>query len=322
MAWSVGAQSRIRDRPAGSHDSPAPAGVGAVCGRHRAGHRRARGAAGALPGDGRGHRPTRARAHRTGARRGSDRRPRGGRVARDRRAPVAIARRGAPPARPGRDQEPWCAVPRRQGPGTRVDVAGRISDQRVCGARGSHSHGSVFLVPETLALGRERLALRIAAHRSSRASRHGGPRVGIERLALDRARTARDARYTVGPAVVSFTSRGGILEGPRAPGSPAASQPHVSVAEAGVVTITPIGRVVATELKPATPHQFHFWTATETSIGIGAIVKVGGGGTGDEGRVVYGVVTEGVAYSDLATPLHDVVGAEGDPTRAEDAPTA
>jgi len=29
----------------------------------------------------------------------------------------------------------------------------------------------------------------------------------------------------------------------------------------------PIGRVVATELKPATPHQFHFWTANETLIG-------------------------------------------------------
>ena len=83
----------------------------------------------------------------------------------------------------------------------------------------------------------------------------------------------------------------------------------------------PIGRVVATELKPATPHQFHFWTATDTTIGIGAIVKVGGSGAGDEGRVVYGVVTEGFAYSDLATPLHDVVGAEGDPTRAADAPT-
>ncbi|PYP16659.1 MAG: ATP-binding protein [Gemmatimonadetes bacterium] len=83
---------------------------------------------------------------------------------------------------------------------------------------------------------------------------------------------------------------------------------------------TPIGRVVATELKPATPHQFHFWTATETSIGIGAIVKVGGDGTGEAGRVVYGVVTDGFAYSDLATPLHDVVGAEGDPTRAA-APT-
>ena len=82
-----------------------------------------------------------------------------------------------------------------------------------------------------------------------------------------------------------------------------------------------IGRVVATELKPSTPHQFHFWTANETAIGIGAIVRVGGGGTGDEGRVVYGVVTDGFAYSDLATPLHDVIGAEGDPARAAESPT-
>jgi hypothetical protein len=78
----------------------------------------------------------------------------------------------------------------------------------------------------------------------------------------------------------------------------------------------PIGRVVATELKPATPHQFHFWTANETSIGIGAIVRVGEGG-----RVVYGVVTDGFAYSDLATPLHDVIGAQGDPARAAASPT-
>ncbi len=85
----------------------------------------------------------------------------------------------------------------------------------------------------------------------------------------------------------------------------------------------PIGRVVATELKPATPHQFHFWTATETSIGIGAIVRVEEGGTrpGAGERVVYGVVTDGFAYSDLATPLHDVIGAEGDPARAAAAPT-
>lgn len=77
-----------------------------------------------------------------------------------------------------------------------------------------------------------------------------------------------------------------------------------------------IGRVVATELKPSTPHQFHFWTANETSIGIGAIVKVEAGE-----RVVHGVVTDGFAYSDLATPLHDVIGAEGDPARAAAAPT-
>jgi DNA helicase HerA-like ATPase len=87
---------------------------------------------------------------------------------------------------------------------------------------------------------------------------------------------------------------------------------------------TPIGRVVATELKPATPHQFHFWTATDTSIGIGAIVKVLGSAVGGQvsGRTVYGVVTDGFAYSDLATPLHDVIGAEGDPAQAAERPTA
>jgi len=81
--------------------------------------------------------------------------------------------------------------------------------------------------------------------------------------------------------------------------------------------------VVATELKPATPHQFHFWTANETPIGIGAIVKVEGAASGElgAGRIVYGVVTDGFAYSDLATPLHDVVGAEGDPARAAESPT-
>lgn len=80
----------------------------------------------------------------------------------------------------------------------------------------------------------------------------------------------------------------------------------------------PVGRVVATELKPTTPHQFHFWTAVETGIGIGAIVRVESAG----GRVVHGVVTDGFAYSDLVSPLHDVVGAEGDPARAAAAPTA
>ncbi len=85
----------------------------------------------------------------------------------------------------------------------------------------------------------------------------------------------------------------------------------------------PVGRVVATEQKPATPHHFHFWTAQETAIGIGAIVRVeeARSGAGEPSRVVYGVVTDGVAYSDLATPLHDVVGADGDPARAAASPT-
>jgi hypothetical protein len=75
--------------------------------------------------------------------------------------------------------------------------------------------------------------------------------------------------------------------------------------------VPPLGRVVATELKPSTPHQFHFWTARDTPIGIGAIVRV------EEGdRVVYGVVTDGFAYSDLVTPMHAVLGADGDPVAA------
>ncbi|HXI21080.1 MAG TPA: hypothetical protein VNH46_08350, partial [Gemmatimonadales bacterium] len=78
----------------------------------------------------------------------------------------------------------------------------------------------------------------------------------------------------------------------------------------------PIGRVVATELKPSTPHQFHFWTARESPVGIGAIVRVDA-----PARTVIGIVTDGFAYSDLVTPIHDVIGAEGDPALAAAAPT-
>src|SRR4051812_30373172 len=79
----------------------------------------------------------------------------------------------------------------------------------------------------------------------------------------------------------------------------------------------PIGRVVATELKPSTPHQFHFWTARESPIGIGAIVRVE-----QNDRVVYGVVTDGFAYSDLVTPMVAVIGSDGDPVSAGTEPTA
>jgi hypothetical protein len=77
-----------------------------------------------------------------------------------------------------------------------------------------------------------------------------------------------------------------------------------------------IGRVVATELKPSTPHQFFFWTAREANVGIGAIVRVEA-----EGRLVYGVVTDAFAYADLVTPIHDVIGADGDPARAANEPS-
>ena len=78
-----------------------------------------------------------------------------------------------------------------------------------------------------------------------------------------------------------------------------------------------IGRVVATELKPSTPHQFFFWTARDAAVGIGAIVCVEA-----EGRLVHGVVTDAFAYADLMTPMHDVIGADGDPTRAAGEPSA
>jgi len=76
---------------------------------------------------------------------------------------------------------------------------------------------------------------------------------------------------------------------------------------------TPIGRVVGTEQKPTTPHQFFFWTARETPIGIGAIVRVE-----LDDRLVHGVVTDGFAYSDLLSPLHAVLGADGDPGGASE----
>jgi DNA helicase HerA-like ATPase len=84
----------------------------------------------------------------------------------------------------------------------------------------------------------------------------------------------------------------------------------------------PIGRVVATERRPNTPHEFHFWTALDAPVGIGTIVRVEGPPTND-GRLVsiYGVVVEGFSYTDLQTPLHDVLGADGDPASATRAPT-
>ncbi len=78
----------------------------------------------------------------------------------------------------------------------------------------------------------------------------------------------------------------------------------------------PVGRVVATEMKPSTPHQFHFWTARESPVGIGAIVRAE-----SPARTVYAIVTEGFAYSDLPTPLHDVIAADGEPGLADAAPT-
>src|SRR5262245_6949324 len=60
----------------------------------------------------------------------------------------------------------------------------------------------------------------------------------------------------------------------------------------------PIGRVVATELKPSTPHQFWFRAEPEAAVGIGAMVRVEG-----SGRAVYAVVTDASTYSAPVTEL-------------------
>jgi len=78
-----------------------------------------------------------------------------------------------------------------------------------------------------------------------------------------------------------------------------------------------LGRVVATEKRPNTPHEFHFWTAIDSPIGIGTIVRVDGE-TPVGGQIVrvYGVVVEGFSYTDLQTPIHDVLGHDGTPSGA------
>jgi uncharacterized protein len=75
-----------------------------------------------------------------------------------------------------------------------------------------------------------------------------------------------------------------------------------------------LGRVVATERRPNTPHEFHFWTALDSPVGIGTIVRVDGRDAVN-GAVprVYGIVTEGFSWTDLASPLHDVMGFDGLP---------
>jgi uncharacterized protein len=83
-----------------------------------------------------------------------------------------------------------------------------------------------------------------------------------------------------------------------------------------------LGRVVATERKPNTPHEFHFWTALDSPVGIGTIIRVEGAHPVN-GQIpeVYGIVVEGFSYTDLQTPLHDVLGHDGSPSAASLAAT-
>lgn len=60
-----------------------------------------------------------------------------------------------------------------------------------------------------------------------------------------------------------------------------------------------IGRVVATEKRPNTPHEFHFYTSLDSPVGIGAIVRVEANARGGAGPTIYGIVTEGFAYTEV-----------------------
>ncbi len=76
-----------------------------------------------------------------------------------------------------------------------------------------------------------------------------------------------------------------------------------------------LGRVVATERRPNTPHEFHFWTALDSPVGIGTIVRVDGrDAVNGVVPLVFGIVTEGFSWTDLASPLHDVMGFDGSPS--------
>jgi uncharacterized protein len=89
-----------------------------------------------------------------------------------------------------------------------------------------------------------------------------------------------------------------------------------------MTTTALLGRVVATERRPNTPHEFHFWTGLDSPVGVGTIVRVEGKYT-INGQItrVYGVVVEGFSYSDLQSPLHDVLGHDGSPSGASLAST-
>ncbi len=78
-----------------------------------------------------------------------------------------------------------------------------------------------------------------------------------------------------------------------------------------------LGRVVATERRPNTPHEFHFWTAIDSPVGIGTIIRVDSAQPVD-GQIphIYGIVVEGFSYTDLQSPMHDVMGHDGSPTAA------
>lgn len=78
-----------------------------------------------------------------------------------------------------------------------------------------------------------------------------------------------------------------------------------------------IGRVVATEKCPNTAQSFSFWTNLDSPVGIGTIVKIESDKiylnkkTGEDyRRTIYGIVNEGISYTDLEAPMHDYISSD------------
>ncbi|MEI7475619.1 MAG: ATP-binding protein [bacterium] len=84
-----------------------------------------------------------------------------------------------------------------------------------------------------------------------------------------------------------------------------------------------IGRIVATEKCPNTAQSFSFWTNLDAPVGIGTIVKVESDRTLLNGskKITYGIVTDGISYTDLDTPISDYISSEGNPLYAQSAQT-
>ena len=80
-----------------------------------------------------------------------------------------------------------------------------------------------------------------------------------------------------------------------------------------------IGRVVATEKKPNTAQTFSFWTNLDSPVGIGTIVKIESDRiysdkkNAEYKRTIYGIVNEGISYTDLESPMHDYISADREP---------
>ncbi len=81
-----------------------------------------------------------------------------------------------------------------------------------------------------------------------------------------------------------------------------------------------VGRVVATEKCPNTAQSFSFWTNLDSPVGIGTIVKIESDKVHYEHRQdrhyrreVFGIVTEGISYTDLDSPLNDYISSDYEP---------